>query len=706
MSGIFSRPNFPDEARNQRAKILFALVWVQIFSVTAALVGSIITQPELAKINLTIVAIVSTFGFLVLLLNRLGWTNLAAGLFIGVSICVISQRAFQIGGVHSPGMPMLFLFAMATGLLFGEWAGIAAAILSLLIGLGLVVIELTGHLPQTHIAYKPQTYWWLNFLYMTFAILIIGIASRAVKSSFDRQNQELNERRKTQETLDIALAAGEIGVWQWQPDSGGLTWNQRMYEMFGIPVGTPVTYDTWATAVLPDELQAQVAVLGHTVQQGGHSEREFRIRTGHGEIRNIYAAEKAFPAANGEPSKVIGINIDLTEKRKLENQLRQSQRLEAVGQMTGGVAHDFNNLLTVIMGNAEALERHLPAGSKLCGLATMTREAAEHGAELTERLLAFSRQQTLKPRAMDVGALVKDMQALLRRAVGEQTEILLTVAADLWPARVDAAQLESALLNLALNARDAMPRGGTLEIELANAVLDENDRVVSPYSPSGHKFVAIAVSDTGMGMDEKTRSRAFDPFFTTKDVGAGSGLGLSMVYGFVTQLEGQIQLHSEPGRGTTVRLYLPKADSDQDAAQPLSEDMHIVSGSEKILLVEDHELVRKQVTAQLSDLGYAVVGAADGWQALELLRANGDFDLLFTDILMPRGLNGRDLAREAVRLHPDLPVLFTSGYPDQALADEDMSDPNFHLLTKPYRREVLAAKIRTVLDGREIGTVS
>ena len=690
MLGIFSPPIFADEPRNQRAQILFKLVLVEIGAVVAALLGAAITQPELQKANFVIIAMAIALGLLVLILNRRGWTTLGACLCIGGSIVLITYRAVHMGGVRSPGVPMFFLFALMAGLLFGELAGIAVGILCLLIGLGLVAAEQYGVLAPPRFVYNAQTYWWLHFLYMTLAILILGIASRAVKSSADHQQKELTERRKAEQTLNLALQAGEIGVWQWVPDTGTVIWDRRMREIFGISDARTVNFDIWAAAVFPDELEQQVAILNDTIRQHGHSEREFRIRRPDGETRHIYAAERALPPAGGEPLRVIGINIDITQKRDLESQLRQSQRLDSIGQMTGGVAHDFNNLLTVIMGNAETLERHLPAGTPLRNLASMTREAAEHGAELTERLLAFSRKQALHVRAVDVGELIRGMQGLLKRATGEQIEIRLTLAADLWAARTDAAQLESALLNLALNARDAMPRGGTLGIWANNAVLEE--------AGTG-EFVSIAVSDTGIGMDEETRSRAFDPFFTTKDVGEGSGLGLSMVYGFVTQLKGHVQLSSEPGRGTTVRLYLPKADPGETRVGPINEDMKIVSGSEKILLVEDHELVRRQVSAQLSDLGYTVVGAADGWQALELLKTTPDFDLLFTDILMPRGLNGRDLAREAARLRPALPVLFTSGYADQALGDEDLSNPNLHLLTKPYHREVLAAKIRTVLDA-------
>jgi CheY-like chemotaxis protein len=330
--------------------------------------------------------------------------------------------------------------------------------------------------------------------------------------------------------------------------------------------------------------------------------------------------------------------------------------------------------------------------------------AAERGAELTSRLLAFSRRQPLNPRAIDANDLVQGMDGLLRRVLDEEISLSIVCHPGLWRALVDPSQLENALINLSVNARDAMPQGGQLTIETRN--VDVDDTLAIEASGDGSEtqnlfrgqYVMIAVSDTGTGMTEETRQHAFEPFFTTKDVGRGSGLGLSMVYGFVRQSRGYVHLYSEVGFGTSVKLYLPRAGKDAIAEANAFPETDVPGGSESILVVEDDALVRRQVMANLKALGYRVKAAADGIEALEILKATGGFDLLFTDLVMPRGLNGRQLAEAATRIHPDLPVLFTSGFAESAIVHHGRLDPGVTLLTKPYRNSELAKKIRFVLD--------
>jgi nitrogen-specific signal transduction histidine kinase len=394
---------------------------------------------------------------------------------------------------------------------------------------------------------------------------------------------------------------------------------------------------------------------------------------------------------------MVGSMIDVTSERALEETLRRSQRMEALGQLTGGLAHDFNNLLTVILGNAEMLVEALGHDEQLRGLADMTRMAAERGSELTSRLLAFARRQPLDPRPTDVNRLISGLDGLLRRTLGEHVEVEIVHGGGLWPALVDGAQLESAVLNLCINARDAMPGGGRLTIELANAHLDIayadlHDEVVPG------QYVLVAVSDTGVGMSAETTERAFDPFFTTKSAGGGSGLGLSMVHGFIKQSQGHVKIYSELGEGTTVKLYLPRAARGAAALESRPTPAPTLAGSERILLVEDDELVREHVADQLRDLGYQVTAAADGQAALVELRSDAPFDLLFTDVVMPGGISGRQLADEAQRLRPGLPVLFTSGYTENAIVHQGRLDPGVQLLQKPYRRGDLAMKLRKVLD--------
>lgn len=388
---------------------------------------------------------------------------------------------------------------------------------------------------------------------------------------------------------------------------------------------------------------------------------------------------------------------DVSENRELEARLRQSQKMEAIGQLTGGVAHDFNNILTVILGNAEMLSDKLTDDQQLRFLAEMTATAAERGAELTNRLLAFSRRQALEPKLVDLNRLVAGVESLCRRTVSEDIDVELVRAGGLWGAEIDPGQLETALLNLVINARDAMPNGGRLTIETANTLLDdfyaENHDEVTPG-----QYVMVSISDTGTGMPKSISERAFEPFFTTKDVGKGSGLGLSMVYGFVKQSSGHIKIYSEVQEGTTVKLYFPRASNrGVDPGDP-NGDRQWIGGDDHILVVEDDDLVREHLARQLKGMGYKVSMAASGPEALRVVTRTPGIDLLLTDVVMPGGMNGRQLADAALATRPDLKVLFTSGYTENAIVHHGRLDRGVQLLSKPYRRQDLAAKLRKVLD--------
>lgn len=384
--------------------------------------------------------------------------------------------------------------------------------------------------------------------------------------------------------------------------------------------------------------------------------------------------------------------------RQLAAKLTQAERLSAVGALTGGIAHDFNNLLTVILGNAELLEDLREKDPEIAHHAAMIKGAADRGAELTQRLLAFARKQALEPTTIPVDRLIADMSEMLERTLGEQIEVSTELAEGTWPAFVDPAQLENALLNLTINARDAMAEGGRIRIETANVSLSGAEGEALLELEPGD-YVCITVSDDGEGMTPEVLASAFEPFFTTKEVGKGSGLGLSMVYGFVRQSHGQIRMQSQPGDGTTVRLYLPRGNSDfVDTGQARSEETAVAGGSERILLVEDNDLVREHVAALLAELGYRVTAVRDGPEALRALDDSTNFDLLFTDMVMPGGLSGLQLADEACKRIPNLPVLFTSGHAGEPFGQQDRIDPGLHLLGKPYRRSEMAAKLRQVLD--------
>jgi nitrogen-specific signal transduction histidine kinase/CheY-like chemotaxis protein len=389
---------------------------------------------------------------------------------------------------------------------------------------------------------------------------------------------------------------------------------------------------------------------------------------------------------------------DVTEARKRAAASHQAQKMEALGQLTGGIAHDFNNLLTVVLGSAELLgETKDPERRR--ALAETVMRAAERGSELARRLLAFARRQPLEPKTVDFNRLVAGMHAMLAQTLGEHVEVRIVSGAELRAAQVDAGQLETAILNLAINARDAMPKGGRLMIETRNVAIEPGAGGVAGDPPPGD-YVMIAVSDTGVGMTADVKARAFDPFFTTKDFGKGSGLGLSMVYGFVRQSGGYVTIYSEPGHGTTVKLYFPPAGEttlliDEAPGAPRAEPR----GTESVLLVEDDPMVRGHVAGMLRDLGYRVVVAENGAAALGILEGPQPVDLLFTDMVMPGGMSGRDLAEAARQLRPEVKVLFTSGYTDDHVFAASQPGDMANFLSKPYRRRELAAKLRAVLDG-------
>ncbi|MCH8135364.1 MAG: response regulator [Proteobacteria bacterium] len=394
---------------------------------------------------------------------------------------------------------------------------------------------------------------------------------------------------------------------------------------------------------------------------------------------------------------------EIEERELAEAQLRQAQKMEALGQLTGGIAHDFNNLLTIIIGNLEILEERAVGNDEVLEPARAMLDASIRGAQLTKRLLAFSRKQVLEPKNIDVNRLVEDIEPLIRTTLGEDISIKTRLADDLWLTEIDPSQLENSIVNLAVNAGDAMPGGGQLTIETRNISLDEG-YVAHEVEVTAGDYVVLSVSDTGMGIPADILSEVFDPFFTTKGVGKGSGLGLSMVYGFVKQSKGHIKAYSEEGHGTVMKIYLPRSTSDQeDTIESTASRIGIPSGNETILVVEDDAAVLRLAVNLLEPLGYRVLTADSGPTALTVLKAGEHIDLLFTDMIMPGGMTGAELASQASKHNPKLKVLFTSGYTDTTVFSNGMLARGNHILNKPYRKEELAKQVRFVLD-EETGT--
>ncbi len=465
------------------------------------------------------------------------------------------------------------------------------------------------------------------------------------------------------------------------------------HEIFN-PTGADISGKTVHDFYPPEHADEVTAIDRQVLASGRAIQTEYRNPDANGDMRTTLLQKFPVRDPAGKIVGIGGINTDITEQKVLEEQLAQAQKMEAVGQLTGGVAHDFNNLLAIIQGNAELLTIKAGIDNEYTDA---IRRATARGAELTQRLLAFSRRQPLQPQPVDLAALVAGMIDLMTRTLGETVEISVDAENGLWPALVDAGQVENALLNLAINARDAMPCGGKLTIDCAN--IDASTAVKGLPRDATGDYVVLTVRDTGNGMSPEVLEHAVEPFFTTKEVGEGSGLGLSMVYGFANQSGGHIVLESEPGAGTTVRLYLPRAETAPVAAT--AEAAHgdaPQARDETVLVIEDDEDVRTLTVMMLNGLGYRTIGVAEVSEAREVLESGQEIDLLLSDVVLPGGASGPEYAIEAAARYPNLKIIFMSGYPTEAAKDNGLLGSGDVLLTKPFQISELATVVRSALN--------
>lgn len=512
---------------------------------------------------------------------------------------------------------------------------------------------------------------------------------------------------------------------------------------------TGQTYDDyqgfgWANAVHPEDMEASIATWNDAVASRSMYLHEHRVRRHDGIWRRFSIRALPILGGDGDILEWVGVHTDIThqraaeealrdqaqmlarqaghreraeeqlkqlnenlearviaeisERRQAETQLAQAQKLETIGKLTGGVAHDFNNLLQVVSGNLQLLSKEVAGNDRAETKIANAMAGVSRGSKLASQLLAFGRRQALDPKVVNIARTVRDMDDMIRRAIGEAIEVETVVSGGLWNSFIDRAQIENALLNLAINARDAMGGSGKLTIELANAHLDDayarNHDEVSPG-----QYVMMAVTDTGVGMSPELLEKVFEPFFSTKEEGKGSGLGLSMVYGFVKQSGGHVKIYSEPGHGTCVKVYLPRAVEAEDVEVAVDRGP-IAGGSETVLVVEDDEEVRETVVAMLSDLGYRTLKASDATSALSVIDSGISIDVLFTDVVMPGSLKSAELARKSKERMPGIAVLFTSGYTENSIVHGGRLDAGVELLSKPYTREALARKLRHVISNQ------
>lgn len=552
-----------------------------------------------------------------------------------------------------------------------------------------------------------------------------GTALRFPGVSFDITERVLAREalRESESRFEAIVDSIDHMVWSTRPDGFHDFFNQRWYDFTGVPEGS-TDGESWAGIFHPDDQDRAWAVWRHCLETGDTYRIEYRLRHRSGQYRWVLGRAQPQRDETGAIRRWFGTCTDIQDivdarevlarsREELEaavrertaallqaeEQLRQAQKMEAVGQLTGGIAHDFNNMLAVILGGLSLLERRLAKGeTDVSRYIEAARDGATRAASLTQRLLAFSRRQPLAPEVIDANRMIAGLNEFLDRSLGEHVITQTVLAAGLWKAHADPSQLEQSVLNLAVNARDAMPDGGRLTIETANAHL--SDDYAREHAVAAGHYVLIAVTDTGEGMSEEVIAKAFDPFFTTKPVGKGTGLGLSQVFGFVRQSGGHVKIYSEVGQGTSIKIYLPRY-WGEDRPSEAREAARAVPGGlagETILVVEDDDRVRNYSVEALRELGYTVIQASRGPEALALLAAHPEVTLLFTDVVMP-GMTGRELATLVHAQRPELKVLFTTGYTRNAIVHNGVLDAGTQLLQKPFSIEQLATKVRDVIDG-------
>ena len=512
---------------------------------------------------------------------------------------------------------------------------------------------------------------------------------------------ELQLRRK-QGALELALEAAGLGTWEYDLLTGEMSWDERAKALLGLGADASLTHPGWIEALHPDDRAAARTQWDQALRDRSRFSAEYRVIWPDGSIHSIMSVGQcAVDPATDEPHHVAGVMLDLTERRRTEEHLQETLRMEAVGRLAGGIAHDLNNMLAAILGFSELLERNLGTDDPRREDTRQISRAAERSAGLTRQLLAFARRELIQPQMLDVNTVVRHSRPMLSTLLGENIELTLTLAPQVLVVYADARQVEQTLMNLVVNARDALPQGGRVTIETRAVRLDPDSRptrALGEEAPIG-SFAMLGVADTGHGMDAATLQRMWEPFFTTKPSGQGTGLGLSSVYGAAKQSGGFVWADSEPGRGTNVQVYWPEVRSAPEPIDESGAEVEIRGGNETVLIVEDEALVRALVVRALRSHGYRCLEAEEASEALRMLEHDGErVDLVITDVVMP-GMSGGGLGDRLALLRPDLPVLYTSAYVDEDVIGRGLLEQGRPFLQKPCTPRELARKVREVLDG-------
>ena len=535
---------------------------------------------------------------------------------------------------------------------------------------------------------------WRNNLLRDDSGQVIGTFSSG--TDITERHQAVEALRTAEERMRFALEGAGVGIWDMEFATGVARMSEIMEQHFGLEPGSFAgTFDAFIHAVHPGDREELIATINEAIKSGGEFRIQHRALRPDGTVRWLSSAGRIAVDSQGKAVRGIAISSDITDRRSLEAQYHQAQKMEAIGRLAGGVAHDFNNLLTAILGYCQLLLEDLGPGDPRRADVLEIHRAGESAAGLTRQLLAFSRKQIIEPAILDLNVIVGGVRSMLQRLIGEDVKFALNLRPGVAPIRADAGQMEQIVLNLAVNARDAMPAGGTLTIETANVELDEN-YATRHFAVKPGAYVCLTVSDTGTGMSQEVQQRLFEPFFTTKEAGKGTGLGLATVHGIVTRIGGSIGVYSEVGRGTSFAIYLPQASPSDVAAKQAPAPARTTTAGETILVVDDAPGLREMTRRMLERQGYTVLLAASADEAMHVFESSAVIDVLLTDVIMPGG-SGPELVARLAATHPGLKVVYMSGYTDDAISHHGMLDPGIALLHKPFTAESLGAKLREAL---------
>ncbi|MEO7361581.1 MAG: PAS domain-containing protein, partial [Gemmatimonadaceae bacterium] len=519
---------------------------------------------------------------------------------------------------------------------------------------------------------------------------ILGI----VRDVTDR-NDAIAARSEAEERMRYTLESARVGIWDLNNVTGELRWSETLEAQYGLQTGTfPGTFEAFVARIHPDDLDATLQMMSNATNNGTDFSVLHRIIWPDGSIHWISGSGRVVHDEHGQPLRSVGVSIDITERRNLEEQYQQAQKMEAIGRLAGGIAHDFNNLLTAILGYCELLMAALPAGDVHRTDLQEIQKAGTRASGLTQQLLAFSRREIIAPTLLNLNTVVLEMESMLQRLIGEDVSVELHMHGNLSLVKADRGQVEQIVMNLAVNARDAMPKGGRLSIETANIELDELYQK-SHFDAKPGSYVALIVSDSGTGMTSEVRARLFEPFFTTKEVGRGTGLGLATVHGIVKQTGGTVNVYSEVGKGTSIKVYFPMVTGTATVAEPVTASPPH-SSSEAVLVVEDEAGLRELIPRLLRRQGYTV-HVAENADAAQQLFNTYQIDVLLTDVVMP-GASGPELTARLQTQRPGLKVLYMSGYTEDAIVHHGVLDPDIAFLHKPFTSDSLSRKLREVLD--------